>query len=123
MATDPPIPHGPADRRRPPAPGALQRNLNTTGGGSNLAAAEAFFSFGKGQVVEIRRVFRVKRVPRVAATTHSWDAVAALARAAAAEQDQDVMLLRLERGADPASAVAYSGDELLTAARQGIEVR
>ena len=38
MATDPPIPHGPADRRRPPAPGALQRNLNTTGGGSNLAA-------------------------------------------------------------------------------------
>ena len=38
MATDLPIPHGPADRRRPPAPGALQRNLNTTGGGSNLAA-------------------------------------------------------------------------------------
>ena len=41
MATDPPIPHaphGPADRRRPPAPGALQRNLNAAGGGSNLAA-------------------------------------------------------------------------------------
>ena len=45
------------------------------------------------------------------------------ARAAAAEQDQDVMLVRLERGAGPPSAVTYSGDELLTAARQGIEVR
>ena len=85
------------------------------------------FVFGKGPVVEIRRVFRVKRVPRVVATTHSWDATLALARAAAAEQDQDqdqdVMLVRLERGADPAGAVTYSGDELLTAARQGIEVR
>jgi hypothetical protein len=33
------------------------------------------------------------------------------------------MLLRLERGAGPASAVTYSGDELLTAAGQGIEAR
>ena len=81
------------------------------------------FVFGKGPVVEIRRVSRVKRVPRVVATTHSWDATLALAQAAAAEQDQDVMLVRLERGAGPASAVTYSGDELLTAARQEIEVR
>ena len=79
------------------------------------------FVFGKGPVVEIRRVFRVKRVPRVAATTHSWDAACALARAA--EQDQDVMLVQLERGAGTASAVTYSGDQLLTAARQQIEVR
>ena len=81
------------------------------------------FVFGKGPVVEIRRVFRVKRVPRVVATTHSWDAIAALARAAAAERDQDVMLVQLERGAGPASAVTYSGDELLSAAKQGIKVR
>ncbi len=76
----------------------------------------------EGLWTEILRTSRKKDV-RIAATTHSWDAIAALARAAAAERDQDVMLVRLERGAGTASPVTYSGDELLTAARQGIEVR
>ena len=79
-------------------------------------------SFLEGLWTDILRTSKKKDV-RVVATTHSGDAIAALARAAAAEQDQDVMLVRLERGAGPPSAVTYSGDELLTAARQGIEVR
>ena len=76
----------------------------------------------EGLWAEILRVSRKNNV-RVVATTQSWDAIAALARAAETEQDQDVMLVRLEHGAGPASAVTYSRDELLVAARQGIEVR
>ena len=48
-------------------------------------------SFLEGLWTEILRTSRKKDV-RVVATTHSWDAIAALARAAAAGQDQEVML-------------------------------
>ena len=59
---------------------------------------------------------------QVLATTHSWDCVRGFAQAAAAE-DAEGVLVRLDRDGEEMRAVEYSEAELETAAEQGIEVR
>ena len=59
---------------------------------------------------------------QVLATTHSWDCVRGFAQAAAAE-DAEGVLVRLDRDGEEMRAVEYSEAELKTAAEQGIEVR
>ena len=59
---------------------------------------------------------------QVLATTHSWDCVRGFAQAAAAE-DAEGVLVRLDRDGEEMRAVEYSEADLETAAEQGIEVR
>ena len=60
---------------------------------------------------------------QVLATTHSGDCVKGFARAAAGFDEVEGVLVRLEREAGRIRAIAYSEEELETAAEQGIEVR
>lgn len=59
---------------------------------------------------------------QVVAATHSWDCIVGFARAAM-ESPADGMLYRLERFDDNVQAIAYTEDDLQTAATQSIEVR
>ena len=60
---------------------------------------------------------------QVLATTHSWDCVRGFARAAVDNTMTEGILTRLEKSEDGVRAVAYTEDELQTAADQNIEVR
>ena len=60
---------------------------------------------------------------QVLATTYSWDCMAGFATAAAANEEVDGAHIRLERRGGQMRAVAYSEEDLLVAAEQGIEVR
>ena len=60
---------------------------------------------------------------QVLASTHSLDCCHALAYAASQADFRDVSLIRLENSPRGPRAVQYSPDEIMTAARQGIEVR
>ncbi len=60
---------------------------------------------------------------QVIATTHSWDCVGGFARAAAALDDVEGRLVRLERRGEELRAVEYDEDLLATVAEQRIEVR
>ncbi|MCY4629793.1 MAG: AAA family ATPase [bacterium] len=60
---------------------------------------------------------------QVLATTHSWDCVGGFARAAAALDEVEGRLVRLERRGEQTRAVEYDEDLLETVADQRIEVR
>ncbi len=60
---------------------------------------------------------------QVVATTHSWDCVGGFARAAAALNDVEGRLVRLERRGKELRAVEYDEELLKTVAEQRIEVR
>ncbi len=59
---------------------------------------------------------------QVLATTHSWDCVKGFARAAADEESEGI-LVRLDHDGGGMRAIEYSETELRVAAEQGIEVR
>ena len=60
---------------------------------------------------------------QVLATTHSWDCVRGFAEAVIDCEQEDGVLVRLDRDGTELRAVVYSEDALETAAHQGIEVR
>ncbi|BBL76743.1 AAA family ATPase [Methylomagnum ishizawai] len=62
---------------------------------------------------------------QVFATTHSWDCVEAFQKAAAEDQNEEAMLIRLQRKRDGSGIEAESYNERLLgmATRQGVEVR
>ena len=60
---------------------------------------------------------------QVLATTHGWDCVRGFAQAATELDAVEGVLVRLERKGDRIHAVEYPEDELVIAARDGIEVR
>ena len=60
---------------------------------------------------------------QVLATTHGWDCVRGFAQAATELDAVDGVLVRLERRGDRIRAIEYPEEELIIAARQGIEVR
>lgn len=60
---------------------------------------------------------------QVLATTHSWDCVAGFAEAVTSSEGVEGVLVRLDRTGDGLRAVEYTGEDLETAAKQGIEVR
>ena len=60
---------------------------------------------------------------QVLATTHGWDCVRGFAQAATELDTVEGVLVRLERKGDRIHAVEYPEDELIIAARNGIEVR
>ena len=60
---------------------------------------------------------------QVLATTHSWDCVRGFARAAMENTTTEGILTRLERSGDGIRAIAYTEEELQTAADHNIEVR
>ena len=60
---------------------------------------------------------------QVLATTHGWDCVRGFAQAATELDAVEGVLVRLERRGDRTRAVEYPEEELIVAARQGIEVR
>lgn len=60
---------------------------------------------------------------QVFATTHSWDCIEAFHKAAAAEQDTEVLLIRLESKKGEIAATLYDERELGIATREQIEVR
>ena len=60
---------------------------------------------------------------QVLATTHGWDCVRGFAQAATELDAVEGVLVRLERRGDRTHAVEYPEEELIVAARQGIEVR
>ena len=60
---------------------------------------------------------------QVFATTHGWDCVRGFAQAAVELDSVEGVLVRLERRGDRIRAVEYLEEELIIAARQGIEVR
>ena len=60
---------------------------------------------------------------QVLATTHGWDCVRGFAQAATELDAVDGVLVRLERRGDRIRAIEYPEDDLIIAARQGIEVR
>jgi hypothetical protein len=64
-----------------------------------------------------------RRDLQIFATTHSWDCVAALGKLYESDPgvDADVRLHRIDRGSD--RTTTYSGDEILFAAQQHLEVR
>ncbi len=72
-----------------------------------------------------RMVLRMAREnnTQVLATTHSWDCVRGFAQAAADDENNEGILIRLERDDEDIQAVFYSEDELQIAAEQGIDVR
>ncbi|SMF96913.1 ATPase/GTPase, AAA15 family [Methylomagnum ishizawai] len=74
-----------------------------------------------------RMVFRIanQRNIRVFATTHSWDCVEAFQEAAEEDQNEEAMLIRLQRKRDSSGIEAINYDErrLEIATRQGVEVR
>ena len=60
---------------------------------------------------------------QVLATTHGWDCVRGFAQAAAELDAIEGVLVRLERNGNRTRVVEYPEDELIVAARDGIEVR
>ena len=60
---------------------------------------------------------------QVIATTHSWDCIKGFAQAAMESKEVEGVLFRLSQQDGALRAVEYSEEELLTAAKQGIEVR
>ena len=60
---------------------------------------------------------------QVLATTHSWDCLAAFAKAVREIDDVEGLLLRMDRTYESIKLVSYSEDQLDIAAEQGIEVR
>ena len=60
---------------------------------------------------------------QVFATTHSWDCIAAFARAASEDENAEGVLVRLEKTGDHLQAVEYSEEDMETSADQGIEMR
>jgi AAA15 family ATPase/GTPase len=62
---------------------------------------------------------------QVFATTHSWDCVEAFQQAAAEDQNEEAMLIRLQRKRDGTGIEAINYDErrLAVATRQNVEVR
>ena len=60
---------------------------------------------------------------QVIATTHSWDCIKGFAQAATESEDVEGALVRISGRDGGLSAVEYPEEELLTAAKQGIEVR
>ena len=60
---------------------------------------------------------------QVIATTHSWDCILGFAAAAAEVKHVEGLLYRLSDARGPLRAVEYSEEGLVTAAKQGIEVR
>ena len=60
---------------------------------------------------------------QVLATTHSWDCVTGFARAAVEDADSEGVLTRIDRRDSEIAAIAYTEEELETAAEQNIEVR
>lgn len=59
---------------------------------------------------------------QVLATTHSFDCVKAFARAAVKDEEEGI-LVRLQKEGDDIQAVEYTEDELETVSKQNIEVR
>ncbi|TAN53783.1 MAG: hypothetical protein EPN21_00565 [Methylococcaceae bacterium] len=72
-----------------------------------------------------RLVFRVAHELniQVFATTHNWDCVEAFQQAAQEDQNEEAMLIRLQRQGENIVAVSYDERELMIAAREHIEVR
>lgn len=72
-----------------------------------------------------RMVLRMAREnnTQVLATTHSGDCVRGFAQAAADDENEEGILIRLERDDEDIRPVFYSEDELQIAAERGIEVR
>ena len=70
-------------------------------------------------------VFRLaeKLNVQVLATTHSFDCVAAFARAAAAHEEIEGLMLRIDQFGDQMDVVEYTERDLQVAVRQRIEVR
>jgi len=64
-----------------------------------------------------------KRDVQVFATTHSWDCVEGFQRAAAANGEDDALLIRLEAHEGKSRAIVFSQEELAVATRDSIEVR
>ena len=60
---------------------------------------------------------------QVIATTHSWDCIRGFAAASAELEHVEGLLYRLSDSRGPLRAVDYSEEGLLTATKQGIEVR
>ena len=60
---------------------------------------------------------------QVVATTHSGDCIKGFAQAAIESKEVEGVLFRLSQQEGVLRAVEYSEEELVTAARQGIEVR
>jgi len=60
---------------------------------------------------------------QVLATTHSWDCVTGFAKAAAANEDVEGVLVRLDKVGESIQVVHYPEEEVRVAAEQGIEVR
>jgi len=60
---------------------------------------------------------------QVFATTHSWDCVKAFQEAAAEDQNEEAMLIRLERWKDKIEAVTYEEEDMKAAVNESIEVR
>ena len=60
---------------------------------------------------------------QVIATTHSWDCIRGFAAASAELEHVEGLLYRLSDSRGPLRAVEYSEEGLVTAAKQGIEVR
>ena len=62
---------------------------------------------------------------QVFATTHSWDCVEAFQEAAAEDQNEGAMLIRLQqkRSGEGIEAVLYDEELLAKATRQQVEVR
>jgi hypothetical protein len=60
---------------------------------------------------------------QVFATTHSWDCILGFQEAAAADEQADAVLIRLEAGREKFRAVAFGKDEMAVVTRDRIEVR
>lgn len=72
-----------------------------------------------------RLIFRVAHElnVQVFATTHNWDCIEAFQKAAQEDQNEEAMLIRLQRQGEDIIAVTYDERELMIATREHIEVR
>lgn len=72
-----------------------------------------------------RHIFRVARDlnVQVFATTHSYDAVLAFQKAAKENEDEEGVLIRLNRDGDKVTATVFDEADLDVVAREEIEVR
>lgn len=72
-----------------------------------------------------RLVFRVAHElnVQVFATTHNWDCIEAFQKAAQEDQNEEAMLIRLQRQGEEIIAETYDERELMIATREHIEVR
>ena len=60
---------------------------------------------------------------QVFATTHSWDCIQGFQQAAAEDDQDDAVLIRLESGKDKSRAFLFNEEELAVVTREQIEVR